>query len=103
MPEASFGRSNRWLTALTVDPDRCGITATDLMDALAEQNIESRPVWKPMHLQPLYGGYDYYPHEESGSVSDRLFAEGICLPSGSNMTVGEQQLVIDLVKGCLNN
>lgn len=103
MPEAPFGRCNRWLTALTVDPGKCGVSAAGIMDALAAKNIESRPVWKPMHLQPLYEKYDYYPHEENNSVSEKLFMQGICLPSGSNLTVEEQQRVIDTIKGCLIN
>lgn len=101
MPEPAFGTSNRWLTTLTVDADKCGVSAVEIMDALAEENIESRPVWKPMHLQPLYEKYAYYTHDENESVADRLFEKGICLPSGSNMTVEDQQLVINTVKRCL--
>ncbi|MCR4442982.1 MAG: aminotransferase class I/II-fold pyridoxal phosphate-dependent enzyme [Peptococcaceae bacterium] len=98
MPEAPFGRSNRWLTVMTVEQKKCGASALELMDALAERNIESRPVWKPMHLQPLYEKYEYYPHEEGKSVSDGLFEKGICLPSGSNLGPEEQQAVIGVIK-----
>jgi len=94
MPEASFGRATRWLTALTVDPAKCGITRDHIIDALAEENIESRPVWKPMHLQPLFANYRYYSHQPDFSVSDELFANGVCLPSGSNLIPGEQDRVI---------
>lgn len=101
MPEANFGRATRWLTALTVNPMRCGATALDIIDSLAHKNIEARPVWKPLHLQPLFRHCTYYSHSVDYSVSDRLFENGICLPSGSNMTLEEQQLVIKCVKDCL--
>ncbi|TMV47507.1 aminotransferase class I/II-fold pyridoxal phosphate-dependent enzyme [Paenibacillus mesophilus] len=94
MPEASFGKSNRWLSAMTIDPAACGVTASECIDLLAEHNIESRPVWKPMHLQPLFQGCEYYPHEENHSVSDLLFHTGICLPSGSNLTSSDLERVI---------
>jgi pyridoxal phosphate-dependent aminotransferase EpsN len=68
----------------------------EIINALAAENIEARPVWKPLHLQPLFAGLRYYPHEEGWSVSDDLFANGICLPSGSSMTVEEQNRVIDV-------
>ncbi|WP_325073104.1 DegT/DnrJ/EryC1/StrS family aminotransferase [Paenibacillus elgii] len=98
MPEASFGSATRWLTTLTVDPQVAGTTSGDIIRALAEANIESRPVWKPMHLQPLFQGCAYYPHQEGHSVSDRLFEQGICLPSGSSLTETEQAKVIEIVK-----
>jgi pyridoxal phosphate-dependent aminotransferase EpsN len=99
MPEASFGRCNRWLTVLTIDSIKCGVEVNEIIDALEQENIEARPVWKPMHLQPLYKKYPYYPHGEGESISDKLFKNGICLPSGSNMTVEEQERVIDCIKG----
>ncbi|MCP3774807.1 aminotransferase class I/II-fold pyridoxal phosphate-dependent enzyme [Paenibacillus sp. MZ04-78.2] len=98
MPEASFGQATRWLTALTVDPQAATTTVGDIIQALAEANIESRPVWKPMHLQPLFQGCAYYPHQEGHSVSDQLFGQGICLPSGSSLTETEQAKVIEIVK-----
>ncbi len=98
MPEASFGQATRWLTALTVDPQLTGTTSGDIIRALAEANIESRPVWKPMHLQPLFQGCAYYPHREGHSVSDALFEQGICLPSGSSLTEAEQAKVTEIVK-----
>jgi pyridoxal phosphate-dependent aminotransferase EpsN len=97
MPEAPFGRSTRWLTAATVDARRAGISNLDLMDALAEENIESRPVWKPLHLQPVFEGCRYYPHAEGEDVSASMFERGICLPSGSNLT--EQNM--DRIVACL--
>ena len=78
MPEAPYGRSNRWLTTLTIDPAAFGASREDVRLALQEQDIESRPVWKPMHLQPLYRQAAMV----GGGVSDRIFANGLCLPSG---------------------
>lgn len=97
MPELAETRSNRWLTALTIDETEAGVTAGQLLQALAEENIEARPVWKPLHMQPLFEGARYYPHTESSSLSDRLFSHGLCLPSGSGMTAEEQQRVIECV------
>ena len=98
MPEAPFGTSTRWLTTLTVSPERCGVTAAQLLDALSVQNIEARPVWKPLHLQPLFKGYNYYPHDLNNSIADSLFERGLCLPSGSSLTEAEQARVIDCIK-----
>ncbi|WP_446663263.1 DegT/DnrJ/EryC1/StrS family aminotransferase [Geobacillus sp. CCR] len=96
MPELEGSMSNRWLTTLTIDRQMLGVTPMDIINALAEENIEARPVWKPLHLQPVFGGVTYYPHQEGRSVSDELFANGICLPSGSSMTIDEQNRVIDV-------
>ncbi|GMK39891.1 putative pyridoxal phosphate-dependent aminotransferase EpsN [Paenibacillus sp. CCS19] len=100
MPEASYGRSTRWLTAMTLDPKTTGTTPEALVHALAEANIEARPVWKPMHLQPMLRHFAYYPRTETaqGSVSDALFAQGICLPSGSSLTIEQQTRVIECVQ-----
>ncbi len=99
MPEAGFGKSNRWLTVMTLDPEIIKKSPFELVDYLEEQNIESRPVWKPMHLQPLFEGKKYYTHEENRSISDILFKTGICLPSGTAMSQGDLKRVIDLVRG----
>ncbi|KJS66630.1 MAG: pyridoxal phosphate-dependent aminotransferase [Peptococcaceae bacterium BICA1-7] len=98
MPEASFGRSTRWLTTLTVDPDISGVSSKQIINTLSEQNIEARHVWKPMHLQPLFNGCSYYRHSDT-SVSDYLFENGLCLPSGSAMTENDLQRVVE----CLDN
>lgn len=97
MPEAAYGRATRWLTALTIDSAEAGVTAGNLIAALAEANIEARPVWKPMHRQPLLTDCVYYPHDEGTSVSDRLFEQGLCLPSGSSLTEREQDKVIGVI------
>ncbi|UNC93615.1 DegT/DnrJ/EryC1/StrS family aminotransferase [Candidatus Contubernalis alkaliaceticus] len=96
MPEAPFGRSTRWLTVLTLDPRPYGVSVGDILQRFNEQSIEARPVWKPMHLQPLFQRAPYYPHHAHESISDRLFAQGLCLPSGSNLTLEQQQKVIEV-------
>ena len=101
MPEASFGRSNRWLTVMTLDRSVIKKSPWELVDYLAERDIESRPVWKPMHLQPLFAGGKYYPHKEAQSVSDTLFETGICLPSGTAMTDDDMERVVDAIKSYL--
>ncbi|MFJ7934425.1 DegT/DnrJ/EryC1/StrS family aminotransferase [Sporosarcina sp. NPDC096371] len=101
MPELDGTFSNRWLTTLTMDPELIKITPYQIIDQLARENIEARPVWKPLHLQPLFGGCKFYPHGEDDVVCERLFAEGLCLPSGSNMTVKQQEKVIEVVKKIL--
>lgn len=101
MPEAANSKHTRWLTTLTVDENKCGISAIEIMDALAADNIESRPVWKPMHLQPVFAKCPYYSHGENESISDKLFENGICLPSGSNMTKEDMDRVIAVMKKCL--
>ena len=102
MPEAEFGKSNRWLTVMTLDPEIIKKSPFELVDYLEEQNIESRPVWKPMHLQPLFEGKKYYTHEENHSISDMLFKTGICLPSGTAMSQGDLERVIDAIREFLD-
>ena len=98
MPEASYGRANRWLTVMILDPARNSVTPLQVIEALEAENIEARPVWKPMHLQPLFADCMYFTHEEGESVSDRLFVNGLCLPSGSSLTEEEQGRVIEVVR-----
>ncbi|MCX7747150.1 MAG: aminotransferase class I/II-fold pyridoxal phosphate-dependent enzyme [Clostridia bacterium] len=95
MPVASYGEPNFWLTAVTLKKGS-NVTPYEIMDALAAENIESRPVWKPMHLQPVFTGCGYYMHKED--ISADLFERGICLPSGSSLTEEEQCRVIDCIK-----
>lgn len=97
MPEADYGLSTRWLTALTLDPEQCGVAAAQIVDLLADNRIEARPVWKPLHLQPLFRHCFYYSHQEYESVSDKLFENGLCLPSGSNLLPSEQGRIIDII------
>ena len=100
MPEASFGISTHWLTALTIDQQLCGVSVSNVIDALGKEDIESRPVWKPLHLQPLYSRCSYYPHSFE-SISDRVFESGICLPSGSSMSENDQERVIQIIRKCV--
>ncbi|MDN4526726.1 aminotransferase class I/II-fold pyridoxal phosphate-dependent enzyme [Fictibacillus sp. NE201] len=100
MPELKNTFSNRWLSVLTVDPEV--ISIPQIINELEKENIEARPVWKPLHLQPLFEGKHFYSHGEEGmSVSEKLFNNGICLPSGSNLTQYDQDKVISCVKRCL--
>lgn len=101
MPELENTRSNRWLTALTMNEKEIGISIPKLLDVLEGENIEARHVWKPLHLQPLFQTYNYYPHTRETSVSEQLFNTGICLPSGSNMTRDDQLRVIHSIKKVL--
>ncbi len=94
MPESSFGRSTRWLSCLTIDPELFGANREDVRLALAEQQIESRPVWKPLHLQPVFRGCAAI----GGQVSEVLFQNGLCLPSGSNLSAADIDRVIQVIK-----
>ncbi len=92
MPEAEFGRSNRWLTCLTIDPLEFGATREDVRLALESKNIEARPLWKPLHLQPVFKDCPYY----GSGVSERSFDEGLCLPSGSNLSKEDLERVVEV-------
>jgi len=96
MPEAPWGRHTRWLTTVTFDPDVFGATREDVRLALEAANIESRPVWKPMHLQPVFRKYEVI----GGTVAERLFRDGLCLPSGSQLTETELARVVEVVRSC---
>ncbi|HHW37929.1 MAG TPA: aminotransferase class I/II-fold pyridoxal phosphate-dependent enzyme [Bacillales bacterium] len=98
MPELENTSSNRWLTALTINEKISGFSVCSLLKSLAEENIEARPVWKPLHMQPLFEGKSYYSHNEFENVSEQLFHSGICLPSASNMTEEDQARVIECIK-----
>jgi dTDP-4-amino-4,6-dideoxygalactose transaminase len=82
MPEAAFGKSTRWLTCLTIDPAAFGADREQVRLALAQEKIEVRPVWKPLHLQPVFADCECI----EGAVAQELFEYGLCLPSGSNLT-----------------
>lgn len=93
MPEPEGQFSTHWLTALTIDPAQTGITREDIRLMLLQYQMESRPLWKPMHMQPLYAGVPYYGR----GVDEALFASGLCLPSGSDMTDAQQDEVIQRI------
>ena len=94
MPEASFGSATRWLTCLTVDSEQAGVSAEQIRLALEDRNIESRPVWKPMHLQPVFKDCEVF----GGAVSEDLFLRGLCLPSGSALSEEELAEVSEAVR-----
>ena len=94
MPEASYGRSNRWLTVILVTPEVFGATPEQLRLALEAEDIESRPVWKPMHMQPVFHGCRIV----GGAVSEDLFARGLCLPSGTAMADADLDRVCTVIR-----
>ncbi len=94
MPEGQNGTSNRWLTCLTIDPDRFGASREDVRLALEADDIEARPVWKPMHLQPAFADAP----QIGGAVAAHLFEHGLCLPSGSALTAGDLERIASIVR-----
>lgn len=92
-PSTQFN-SNFWLTTILIDPKQTGFDREQLRLRLEEENIESRPLWKPMHLQPVFASCPYY----GGSVAERLFERGLCLPSGSGLSDNEISCVIEVIK-----
>lgn len=101
MPELAATRSNRWLTALIVKEKETGVSIESLLKSLARENIEARPVWKPLHRQPLFERAVYYSHSDAENVSEGLFENGLCLPSGSNLTGADQMRIIHCLKHSL--
>jgi dTDP-4-amino-4,6-dideoxygalactose transaminase len=93
MPEASYGKCTRWLTCLTIDPKRFGTDRNAIIAALSRENIESRPVWKPLHLQPAFQDCTC----RGGTVAEDLFTRGICLPSGSNLSPEDLQRISSII------
>jgi pyridoxal phosphate-dependent aminotransferase EpsN len=96
MPQAPYGLHTNWLSCFLVDSAKLGASRDDLIAALGKLNIESRPVWKPMHLQPLYAGNECV----GGDVAAEIYRRGICLPSSSNLTPEDQALIIETVRSC---
>jgi len=90
MPDAAYGEGNAWLTCILVDPDAFGADREAIRLALEAEDIEARPLWKPMHLQPIYAAHTTF----GGEVSARLFERGLCLPSGSALTDEQQDRVV---------
>jgi dTDP-4-amino-4,6-dideoxygalactose transaminase len=89
MPEAPWGRCTRWLTVVLITPEAFGADRETVRMALERENVEARPVWKPMHLQPVFRGV----RARGGAVAEDLFARGLCLPSGTGMTRGDVERV----------
>jgi dTDP-4-amino-4,6-dideoxygalactose transaminase len=114
IPEAAHGKCNRWLTVILIKPEAFGVDYSSVQQALENENIESRPVWKPMHLQPVFdcgiNGSDtpssqtikkrYKVRMIGGAVSEEFFSQGLCLPSGTAMTDHDMDRVIDIILKC---
>ncbi len=96
--EAPASRGNRWLSVATFDPDRVGLHPFSIMRELRQSGIETRPGWKPMHMQPLCANYEFVTHNGESPVSSRLFFQSLCLPSGSSLLPGEQDRIIARIR-----
>jgi dTDP-4-amino-4,6-dideoxygalactose transaminase len=94
MPEAAYGATNAWLTCIVVDPAAFGVDREAIRLALEGEDIESRPLWKPMHLQPVFAARQSF----GGDVSARLFEHGLCLPSGSSLSEADQDRVVAVMR-----
>jgi pyridoxal phosphate-dependent aminotransferase EpsN len=94
MPQAAYGLHTNWLSCFLIDAGKFGCSRDQLIRALDAANVESRPVWKPMHLQPLYAGCEHY----GGDVAEDLFRRGICLPSSSSLSPEDQLYIIAQVR-----
>ena len=94
MPEASYGKGNRWLSVIVVEPKAFGTDRETIRLALEKADIEARPVWKPMHLQPIFKDAAMV----GGKVSEALFRDGLCLPSGSQMTATDIDRVCNIIE-----
>ena len=86
--------SNRWLSCIVIDAEKVGVTPETLRLHLKKENIESRPLWKPMHLQPLFKSSSYV----GANIAEKLFKTGLCLPSGSNLTLNEKERIASQLK-----
>src|SRR5699024_1681111 len=100
MPELENTYHNRWLSTMIIDSEKFGVTALEIVEHLEKNNIEARPVWKPMHMQPLFLECDYFSEKEDNSRY--LYENGICLPSDTKMTVEQQEFVINEIKEILS-
>jgi len=101
MPEPDGMRSTRWLSCFTLAGAGAAARRDRLLRSLARHSIEARPVWKPMHLQALFAGAPFFAHAEGDDVAARLFAAGLCLPSGSNLSEAQLARVIDQLRRAL--
>jgi pyridoxal phosphate-dependent aminotransferase EpsN len=96
MPEyGANSRATRWLSVLRLDPQQTEISVEMVISRLAERQIEARRVWKPLHLQPMFNSNDYFSLDSKVSCAEQLFQQGICLPSGSSLSISKQDYVID--------
>jgi dTDP-4-amino-4,6-dideoxygalactose transaminase len=93
LPEQAPARSNRWLTTMLVDPAAFGADCHRVIEALAAAEIEARPLWKPMHLQPVFKDATIF----GGRIAERLFATGVCLPSGTQLTESDLDRICEVI------
>lgn len=114
MPEAPYGHSNRWLSVILITPRAFGANREDVRLALEAENIEARPVWKPMHVQPVFqvegrkahgvrspsAKGNYSVRVVGGAVSEDLFARGLCLPSGTALTEQDLERIVSVIQTC---
>jgi len=113
MPEAHYGKANRWLTVILITPEEFGVDREAVRLALEAENIESRPLWKPMHMQPVFDGRQKVQGSGSrenkngikaravgGEVAKDLFNRGLCLPSGTAMNEEDLDKVVSVIKKC---
>lgn len=96
-PYLPCSEPNFWLSCMTIDPTKSSVKPTAVMAVLAEENIEARPIWKPMHLQPVFADRDFI--SVNGDSGKDIFERGLCLPSDIKMTAKEQNYVIELIRG----
>ncbi|MFA6866198.1 MAG: aminotransferase class I/II-fold pyridoxal phosphate-dependent enzyme [Clostridia bacterium] len=96
IPDTKDSEPNHWLSAITLNRD-CKCNFMDILNELQKYNIESRPAWKPMHLQPVFQGYDFFSSLEEGSISEDLFNRSLCLPSDTKMTKEQILFIADLI------
>jgi dTDP-4-amino-4,6-dideoxygalactose transaminase len=98
-PHVECSEPNYWLSCMLIDKDY-SVTPTQIREALEKENIESRPIWKPMHLQPVFEGHDFIAVDKDTDVGSEVFSRGLCLPSDVKITEEEQERVVSIVKGC---
>lgn len=98
-PYLEYSEPNFWLSCMLINRD-CGVSPETIRLRLEEYNAEARPIWKPMHMQPIFKGYKYVTEMEGEDVGADIFARGLCLPSDIKMTVDEQEKVINIIKSC---
>ena len=94
MPVADYGEPNHWLTVILITPELFGVDREAVRLALEAENIESRPVWKPMHMQPMFRRC----RKRGGEVAEEIFRKGLCLPSGSNLSTEDLDRVVSIIK-----
>lgn len=93
MPTTPWGQSNYWLSCISIDEKLFGASAEQVRQLLEAEQIEARPVWKPLHLQPLFAGCRC----RGGNVAEEIFGQGLCLPSGSSLSIGQLERIVGVI------